>query len=137
MFEKFIESGKVIKGMSDLQKSKSLIKMSEITFKYATSIPIDDSNSSIILTNLYESLREILEAMCLREGYKVYSHEAFTFYLRKLNENEIAEKFDRFRKLRNGVNYYGKPVSKEVTINARDEIIKIKLKLREKYLKNL
>ncbi len=134
IFESFMKTGKVIKGTKDLQKSNALIKMSDQCFKTVEKIEVNEVSASIVLAMTYESLRELLEAMCLKEGYKVYSHEAYTAYLKKINEIEIAEKFDRFRKLRNGVNYYRETVSKEVTVNAIKEISVMNKKLKEKYL---
>lgn len=95
---------------------------------------ITEINSSIILSQSYESLRQILEAITLTEGYKVYSHEAFTSYLKEKNEIIFANRFDRLRKLRNGINYYGKPVSQKVAEEALKEIKEMIKKLSKKYL---
>lgn len=112
-FETFIANGKVRKGEKDFQKAKALILMSEKGLMTADILPLNDTTASFVFTISYESLREILEAICLKEGYKVYSHEAYTSYLEKLGEEKIAFYFDRLRKLRNGVNYYGKSVTIE------------------------
>lgn len=135
IFEEFVQRGKVIVGEKDISKAKALVKMSENNMKAAESIELTDAVASPVFSMLYESLREIIEAMCLMEGYKVYSHEAFTSYLEKINEEKIAAAFDRFRKLRNGVNYYGKPVSINVTSETKKEIMHFSKILREKYLK--
>ncbi|MBU0472501.1 MAG: hypothetical protein KKF89_06370 [Nanoarchaeota archaeon] len=134
-FDDFIKSKKVIICEKDFQKAKALVKMSDDSIKFVSSLNLDNKSSTVILVNYYEAIRQILEAMCLVEGYKVFSHEAYTYYLKKLKENSIAEKFDRLRKLRNGANYYGKPVSKEVTQNAKKDIDLIKQHLIKTYLK--
>lgn len=136
-FQSYINENKVIKGEKDFQKSKALIKISENNLKYLATLPVNDSLASTILVSCYEALRQTLEAMCLLEGYKVYSHEAYTSYLRELNEISISEKFDRLRKLRNGVNYYGKSVSRIVAKNAKIDVILVRSLLIEKYLKEL
>ena len=133
-FEDFIKEGKVNIGQPDIQKARALIKMSENSIKTADSLKIDNVNSSIVLMISYESLREILEAMCLSKGFKVYSHEAYVYYVKKMNETSSSEKFDRFRKLRNGCNYYGKSVSAAVANNAREEIKNLRISLIKKYL---
>ena len=134
-FKDFISQGKVVVGEKDLQKAKALAKMSERTFKSAQLLKLNNITASTILATAYESLRQVLEAICLQEGYKVYSHEAFTYYLKELREENLAEQFDRFRKLRNGVNYYGKPVSAIIASDARKKIAKLNTLLKEKYLK--
>ncbi len=133
-FDEYIQEGSVRKGESDRQKALALIKMSERSLATATQLEINDTTSSIVFTICYDALREILEAICLMKGYKVYSHEAYTAYLKKLHEEKTAIAFDRLRKLRNGINYYGKPVSKEVAIAAREECKKLCNDLIEKYL---
>ena len=134
IFENYLKNGKVVKGSVDIQKARALMKMSDNSTATIHAMKINEVNASIVLTISYESLRELLEAMCLREGFKVYSHEAYTAYLKMKNEIELAEKFDRFRKLRKGVNYYGKSVSKEVSQKAVQEISRLNKKIKEKYL---
>jgi hypothetical protein len=133
-FKDFITSGKVVISESDKEKSKSLKKMSISNLQALKKIVINEENSSIILSQSYESLRQILEAMTLIEGYKVYSHEAYTYYLEEKNEITYANRFDRLRKLRNGVNYYGKPVSKETALISLKEIEEMIDYLNKKYL---
>jgi len=129
-FEYFILEGKVRIGEKDIQRAKALIKMSEGDLKLVNKL---ENFPSIAFRTIYEALRQILEAMCLVNGYKVYSHEAYTYYLKSLGEENIAEKFERYRKLRNGINYYGKDVPKEVAINAKKDIEQICKRLKEKY----
>ena len=133
-FEEFIKEEKVRIAQPDVQKAKALIKMSFNNLKVVDLLEINETSSSSVLVMNYESLRQILEAICLKEGYKVYSHEAYTFYLKKLGEDSLAEKFDRLRKLRNGCNYYGKPVSSIVAKNAKFEVRKMCEILKKKYL---
>ena len=135
IFEEFIKKGKVVIGEKDYGKAKALIKMSENNWKVAGTIELTDTTASPVFSMMYESFREIIEAICLLEGYKVYSHEAFTAYLEKINEEKIAVTFDRCRKLRNRINYYGRPVSIKVTIEAKKEIFQLCKILHEKYLK--
>ena len=135
IFEEFIQQGKVVIGTKDPQKAKALIKMSENNIKAADAVELTQATASPVFSLLYESFRELVEAMCVLEGYKVYSHEALTAYLEKIHENKIAAVFDRHRKLRNGVNYYGKPVSIGVTLEAKKEIAQLSKVLIEKYLK--
>jgi hypothetical protein len=79
----------------------------------------------------YDSLRELLEALAIKNGYKIYSHECFTAFLKEiLNENEKGDEFDEIRKIRNEVNYYGK----ELMTKEADEMINRVKNLRKKIL---
>ena len=71
------------------------------------------------------------------DGYKILSHEAFTYYLIERGEDLLASKFDRFRKIRNGINYYGKNVQIEEAKEYSQEMLKLINILKEKYLKEL
>lgn len=138
MFEGFIASGKVRKGTPDIALAKSLIAMSASQLAFVSDTPLTQANASPMLVNYYEALREICEAICAKNGYKVYSHEAYTSYLEEhLKEERISIQFDRLRKLRNGVNYYGEFVSVEETEATRQEIPILIETLKKKHLEAL
>src|SRR3989344_6276375 len=100
-FQDFIDKGIVRKGSPDVSLAKSLITMSENHIETIKSIEVTDKTASTVMSDYYEALREIVEAICAVKGYKVYSHEAFTYFLKENGEGLIADKFDRFRKIRN------------------------------------
>ena len=55
-----------------------------------------------------------MECLSLERGYKIYNHECYTAFLKEiLNLSREADIFDRLRKTRNGINYYGLKVSRE------------------------
>jgi len=122
VFEDFIADGRVVRGEKDFQKAKALVKMAKQNFSVIKMVPEKTESAAVILSVSYESLRQILEAMALREGYKVYSHEAYTPYLEERGQEGIAAKFDRLRKLRNGIHYYGKNVSLAVARGAKKDV---------------
>ncbi|HLC33306.1 MAG TPA: hypothetical protein VJJ82_05755 [Candidatus Nanoarchaeia archaeon] len=137
MFNDFLKNGKVRKGQPDIALAKSLIAMSTRTLRYAQESNLTEENASPVLVNYYESLRQICEAICAKNGYKVYSHEAFTVYLNEiLREERTAENFDRLRKLRNGVNYYGESVSLSETQASAKKVVELIAHL-QKYLEEL
>ena len=133
-FSDFIEEGKVRKGTSDLQKVKSLIITSNNHINSIKDLEINETTAQTIMVIYYEALREIVEGLCLKEGFKVYSHEAFTYFLKEKEELVISNKFDSYRKIRNSINYYGESISVEEAKNHKEEIIKIISQLKNKYL---
>ena len=57
-------------------------------------------------------IRELLEALAILKGYKIYNHDCFCAFLKEvLSESVMGDKFDKLRKIRNSINYYGKEVS--------------------------
>jgi len=133
-FSDFIKRKEVRKAEFDPELFKSIVKTAELDLIFLEKVKIDEYSARKIMSNYYDVLRSLLEAMALRDGYKVYSHEAFTFYLREKEENEISLKFDRFRKKRNAINYYGESVSVEEVKEYSEEMKKIIIELKKKYL---
>ena len=86
------------------------------------------------MSNYYDILRSVLEAISSIDGFKIYSHEAFTFFLKDKNELNVANKFDRYRQIRNKINYYGKEISIEETKENTQDIEKIIEYLIGKYM---
>lgn len=135
-WDEYEEKGLVRKAFVDREHIKSLMKMSQAKLDFAAKQAIDESSSSIILVLYYDALREVCEALAILNGFKVYSHEAFVHFLKyKLSEDEASRIFNRYRRLRNGVNYYGKPVSAGEAAKARSEVPELITHLKEKYLK--
>ena len=96
--------------MADDNLIKSLRDMAKNKIKASNSLSMDFHHSKITL--LYDALREILESIALEKGFKIYNHECYTAFLKEiLHLSEYADKFDSFRKIRNGINYYGQKIS--------------------------
>ncbi len=80
----------------------------------------------------YDSVRELLEAIALRKGFKIYNHVCYTGFLKEImKETEVAEEFDELRVIRNDINYYGKEVS---VIEAKEVLERLE-NLRANFLK--
>ena len=85
------------------------------------------------IRELYEGLREYCEAIGYLRGYKFLDHISIGFFLKDiLGEDSIYKKFDRYRILRNKVNYYGSDIGVETVREAIVEVEKI-VKNLEKY----
>jgi len=90
----------------------SLLKTSANKLKTQEMIKLDDTTSVSKISLMYDALREILEALSVSKGYKIYNHECYVSFLKEiLKESRFGDRFDNFRKIRNAVNYYGKEIS--------------------------
>ncbi len=84
------------------------------------------------ITLLYDALREYLECTALEKGYKIYNHECYTAFLKEiLGLSKEGDVFDELRKIRNGINYYGKTITEDES----NEVIKKLKELIEKFKK--
>ncbi len=113
----------------------SLIEMSDIKELTVNSANLNGVNISAYVSMAYDSLRELLEAICISKGYKVLSHLCLGELLKTLIRDFNFSEFDRMRYIRNGINYYGT----KVEFSQGKEIIKkmfsMKKSIFDKYLK--
>jgi len=133
-FIDFIKKGEARKGEKDTNLSKSLVATAKSDLEFFNRCRIDGNSARKIVSNYYDVLRSILEAIAALDGFKIYSHEAFTYFLIEKNERILAEKFDRFRRIRNSINYYGKSMEIEEAKEISEEIKQVIKILINKYL---
>jgi hypothetical protein len=128
-FETLIREGIVKKVNIDLIRAKSLIKSSEQALNTAIIIPVKEETLKTLLRELYESLRGYCEAIGYIKGYKFFNHESISYFLEEsLREKEVSLKFDRYRKLRNGINYYGNTIEMN---SVKEALIEIHLLIKK------
>ncbi len=134
-FEDFIKQGQIRKASPDISLVKSLYKNTLKDLVYLKNQQINEISARKIVSNYYDCLRAILEAIASLDGYKIYQHEAFAFFIKEKGEEIPSIKFDRFRKIRNKINYYGGDISIKEAVEIVEEIIKLIDYFIEKYLK--
>ena len=90
----------------------SLKKSSENKLISSNELKINEATASSKFILAYDSLREILEALSLKNSFKIYNHECYTAFLKEiLNQSSKGDDFDEIRKIRNRINYYGENIS--------------------------
>ncbi len=106
-FEYFLNKNEVKKQKPNINLSKSTLKDSFERLELSKSL-LGKVKPKYVLENAYESMREASDSLLYLEGFKSFSHEASIVYLSRkgFSEHDIIE-FDRFRKIRNGIKYYG------------------------------
>lgn len=98
----------------DRHMISSLLLSSERKLESQGLLPLNDVTSGSKITLCYDAMRELLEAIALSKGYKIYNHECYCAFLKEiLDKSEMGDKFDQFRKARNAINYYGRSFTKE------------------------
>ena len=135
-FEEALRRGQIRKSRADKYLARSLFYSSKNAILSADMLRINKITSASILREYYEALRQICESIIALKGFQTHSHEAITIFLREqLSERKISIIFDRYRKLRNMINYYGRTVSVVDIENAKTEIANSVNILKKKYLK--
>ncbi|MBI2523417.1 hypothetical protein HYW19_03435 [Candidatus Woesearchaeota archaeon] len=122
-FENSLVNGKAKKVVPNKIRSSSIFKSSIQAIETAKTIQLNQNTLKSILRELYEGLREYCEAIGYLKGYKFLDHESIGYFLRDiLKEQSVFMKFDRYRRLRNGINYYGEDIDIETVKEAIKEI---------------
>lgn len=100
----------------DEELVRSLIKTSENKQASEKKLALDRITAASKLSLAYDALRELLEALAIKKGFKIYNHECYTAFLKEIIKNsEKGDEFDEIRKERNAVNYYAKEITPEET----------------------
>ena len=107
-FSHFIEKQEVKKQNPDNNLSQATFKASIERLHHAQKLAKEKDNPKYVLENAYEAMREASDSILYAEGDKSYSQEASIVYLenKEFNQQELTE-FNRFRKIRNNIKYYG------------------------------
>lgn len=118
----------------DEELIKSLIQQSNKKYKAYEKLKIEEDLVEVQFILVYDYLREILEALALKKGYKIENHEAYTPFLKEIcNKEEESAKFDRLRFLRNGVQYYAKTLFIEEGKKLIKEALDLAKHIKEEY----
>ena len=113
---------------------KSLLNTSTNKLKSEKILILNNTTASSKITLAYDALRELLEALALKNGFKIYNHECYTAFLKDvMNESSTGDEFDEIRKLRNSINYYGKEISVQDTRKTLKEIKSLIKKIKKRF----
>ncbi len=111
--------------------------MSKIKESAVKTAKVDRINISAYVSLAYDSLREILEALCIFKGYKVLSHICIGELLKDIFKDFDYEQFDRLRWIRNSINYYGEKIDFEQGKLIIGKIFSLKKNILDRYLNNV
>ena len=113
----------------DENKINSILKNSENKLKSADLLPLEGFSTNSKISLAYDCLRELLEALALKNKLKIYNHECYTAFLKEIiKDSLLGDEFDSVRIIRSSANYYGKKISIE---DCKDTLIKIKDLIRK------
>ena len=119
MIELLEKEGKLYAKQPNKEKARSLINSSENNAEVILSLQLDELRATIIFRELYESIRQLGEALWILEGYEPNPQRAYhETCLLIIKDTEISHKLklshlDRYRKIRNDANYQGNIILKE------------------------
>lgn len=117
-----VKEGKLRKRNKDIPRIKSLLDSATKTVNYMRKIPISEDSATVVFREYYESIRQIGDAMLWSIGYEPKGHDVS---MEALKEIDIKDKYklhglDRFRRMRNNINYRGYKVTIQQAIEISD-----------------
>ncbi|MBN2881835.1 hypothetical protein JXM83_07335 [Candidatus Woesearchaeota archaeon] len=101
----------------DKKNALSIVLSAESDMKFTLTLPVNESSSSTIVRNIYESFRKLGDALLINHGFFSENHIEPINELLKLNvkTSRPINLLDNLRRLRHNINYYGyKPNELEV-----------------------
>ena len=112
-FEYYLENEQVVAKSKDLEGAKSLINKARKRIEYIRAQILTEENADFLFEDIYECLREAIQSLMSKDGYKPYSHTVLVAYLKEHTSipNQDSETFDRLRKIRNNAVYNAQEVS--------------------------
>ena len=135
--DEFLERGDARKSIKDKALAKSLLDTADSDLRFISCVEITPDSARKVSANYYDVARSLVEAMAVLNGLKIYKHEGFTAFLRGCGKNYLAEKFDRFRKIRNGIEYFGNNALVEETMQNVRDLKELIAKLRKQLSEEL
>lgn len=105
------EQGFAKKVEPDFARIQDIINSANDRKKTTKLLPVNEITKETVVSLFYDVLRELLEALALQNGFKIYNHECYTSFLKNIiKDDNFALEFDSLRLLRNAINYYGKKI---------------------------
>ena len=96
----------------DKEKIKSILKLVNARINFIKSITPNKDNVSFIVENYYESIKELLVALLLKNGLRSNNHQCLItyFYKNYPNYEYEANVILQMSYARNRLEYYGEPI---------------------------
>lgn len=114
-FEECVQQGMVQRRKPNVARAESICEGVEKRRKFLEKyVPLNEETIIQSIEERYDIIRELLEAILCKKGFKSYSHEAVIAYFPLCGYTHEQTKFlDTLREIRNGTKYYGKTVPLE------------------------
>lgn len=134
-FDTYVERGNVRERDAAPAVARDLYHRAQGKFRNMERLGIREETATDYLENVYETVKMLTQAFMALDGYSPYSHEAIVAYaIDYLGvDGATANRFDKYRKLRNDVAYRGDVA----TEREAEEIRELFRGLREEFGPNL
>lgn len=93
----------------DAKRTTSLISSAKNNTDVALKISLNEDNASVIFREIYESIRQLGDALLWKQGLEPLNHEVSMNALKELNikNKYMLNYLSRFKAIRHDINYRG------------------------------
>jgi len=129
-FEEYLKSGKVRRSRVQESLATSLIIAAREDYMHIRDTKITRESASFLFKNIYDCIHKMFESRLVVNGYKSYDHSATIqfVYENNLIDKRTAESMDKFRKLRNDIQYRGVNATADEAKNIKETYLMINRK---------
>ncbi len=121
-FKYYLDSDLARQCSKDPAASKAIFSRAMRRLEFVKAQKVDQDNASFVFEDIYEVIRECIQAVMVRDGFKPYSHEAVVAFVNDRYRGEYGDKlinrFDRYRIIRNDSMYRAVVIGEEETVKA-------------------
>jgi hypothetical protein len=82
-FSYYVRTNLVKKTGTNPAISRALLAKAEVRLKRIGKSDIEEQEASIVFEDIYEAVREALQSLMQRKGYKPFSHEALIAFIKE------------------------------------------------------
>lgn len=111
--ERLLNTGRLRIRTVDKEKIKSLIELSKLNVKIIKKLKLNEDSATVIFREIYESIRQLSDAIWWISGYEPLNHEISLDILKDLDIKEKLKlnQLNRLKNIRHDANYRGFKVS--------------------------
>lgn len=99
--------GKITRAPPDPKSAKEIVLSAETNAAVVLEISLTERSATVVFREIYESMRELGDALWKLLGYEARSHDASMELLSAEFDCAARERLDIFRRLRHSANYQG------------------------------
>lgn len=113
--DQWLRTGLVRRRQADIPRIRSMLEVAEMRALTAVQITITERSAISVFSELYEAIRQLGDAHLWLQNLEPRDHEVSLAALQAMTVKEAAQlnHLDRFRRIRNDVNYRGHRTSVE------------------------
>lgn len=90
-FKEYLNLGKVKQKTPDPEEAAALLQQAQERILFAQEKKITEKAAKFVLEQAYEAIREAVQSLMSKQGFKPYSHEATVSYLPAFYSSDFTQ----------------------------------------------